>query len=66
MIDDDCSIEVAQLRAAAQRIRYLLRDIPAAQRDYIANALLSGAMISLLAEATDRKVPAGMQANRAD
>jgi hypothetical protein len=32
MIDDDCSVEVAQLQLVMQRIQCTLRDFPASQR----------------------------------
>lgn len=41
VIDDDRTIEVAQLQAAMQRIQSMLNNVPAAQREYIANALLT-------------------------
>ena len=41
MIDDDCAVEVAQLQSVMQRIQCMLHDIPASQREYIANALLN-------------------------
>ncbi len=43
IVTGDSDIEVAQLRAVLQRIQAALRDIPAAQRDYVAKALLSEA-----------------------
>ncbi len=50
MIDDDCAVEVAQLQTVMQRIQYMLHDIPAAQREYIANALLNLAVARMLRE----------------
>jgi hypothetical protein len=41
MTDDDHGIEVAQLQLVMQRIQSALRDMPPAQREYIANALLN-------------------------
>jgi len=41
VLDDDCGIEVAQLQSVMQRIQSTLRDVPQAQREYIANALLN-------------------------
>ena len=41
MTDDDHGIEVAQLQSVMQRIQSALRDVPPAQREYIANALLN-------------------------
>jgi hypothetical protein len=41
VIDDERSIEVAQLQAAMQRIQSRLNNVPPAQREYIANALLN-------------------------
>jgi hypothetical protein len=43
IVTGDSDIEVAQLRAVLRRIQAALGDIPAAQRDYIAKALLSEA-----------------------
>lgn len=50
MIDDDCSVEVAQLQLVMQRIQFTLRDVPASQREYIANALLNLAVSRMLRE----------------
>jgi len=41
VVDDQYEIEVAQLQVAMQRIQAALGDVPAAQREYIANALLN-------------------------
>lgn len=41
MTDDDRGVEVAQLQSVMQRIQSALRDMPIAQREYIANALLN-------------------------
>jgi hypothetical protein len=41
MIDDDSGVEVAQLQSILHRIQCTLRDVPQAQREYIANALLN-------------------------
>lgn len=41
MIDDDCALEVAELQSVMSRIQCLLHDVPQAQREYIANALLN-------------------------
>jgi len=41
VLDDDCGIEVAQLQSVMHRIQSTLRDVPQAQREYIANALLN-------------------------
>lgn len=41
MTDDDRGVEVAQLQSVMQRIQSALRDMPTAQREYIANALLN-------------------------
>ena len=51
MIDDDCAVEVAQLQSVMQRIQCMLHDIPASQREYIANALLNLAISRMLREA---------------
>jgi hypothetical protein len=53
MTDDDRGVEIAQLPAVMQRIQNALRDVPLAQREYIANALLSLA-VSLQTEASTR------------
>lgn len=50
MIDDDCAIEVAQLQSVMHRIQCLLHDVPQAQREYIANALLNLAVSRMLKE----------------
>ncbi len=50
MIDDDCSIEVAQLQSVMHRIQRMLHDIPQGQREYIANALLNLAVSRMLKE----------------
>jgi hypothetical protein len=41
VIDDDCGVEVAQLQSVMRRIQSMLHDVPQAQREYIANALLN-------------------------
>lgn len=51
VIDDDRTVEVAQLQAAMQRIQSMLNDVPAAQREYIANALLNLAVKRMAAGA---------------
>lgn len=53
MTDDDCGVEIAQLQSVMQRIQGALRDVPLAQREYIANALLNLA-VSLQTEASTR------------
>jgi hypothetical protein len=50
MIDDDCSLEVAQLQGVMQRIQDMLHHVPQAQREYIANALLNLAVSRMLKE----------------
>lgn len=40
VVGDECDIEVAELALTLQRIQSELRDVPVAQREYIANALL--------------------------
>lgn len=50
MIDDDYSVEVAQLQLVMQRIQCTLHDIPPSQREYIANALLNLAVSRMLRE----------------
>lgn len=41
VIDDDSGVEVAQLQSVMHRIQCTLHDVPQAQREYIANALLN-------------------------
>ena len=53
MTDDDRGVEIAQLQSVMQRIQSALRDVPLAQREYIANALLTLA-VSLQTEASTR------------
>jgi hypothetical protein len=53
MTDDDRGVEIAQLQTVMQRIQSALRDVPLAQRDYIANALLTLA-VSLQTETSTR------------
>ena len=53
MTDDDSGVEIAQLQSVMQRIQSALRDVPLAQREYIANALLTLA-VSLQTEANTR------------
>jgi hypothetical protein len=53
MTDDDRGVEIAQLQSVMQRIQGALRDVPLAQREYIANALLNLA-VSLQTEASTR------------
>ena len=53
MTDDDRGVEIAQLQSVMQRIQSALRDVPLAQRDYIANALLTLA-VSLQTDASTR------------
>ncbi len=48
VIDDDSGVEVAQLQSVMQRIQCMLHDVPAAQREYIANALLNLAVARML------------------
>ena len=50
MIDDDCALEVAQLQSVMNRIQCMLHDVPQAQREYIANALLNLAVSRMLKE----------------
>lgn len=50
MIDDDCGVEVAQLQSVMERIQRMLHDVPLAQREYIANALLNLAVSRMLKE----------------
>ncbi len=53
MTDDDCAVEVAQLQSVLGRIQSALRDVPLAQREYIANALLNLA-VTLQTDASTR------------
>lgn len=53
MTDDDRGVEIAQLPSVMQRIQSALRDVPLAQREYIANALLTLA-VSLQTDASTR------------
>jgi hypothetical protein len=53
MTDDDRGVEIAQLQSVMQRIQSALRDVPLAQREYIANALLALA-VSLQTDASTR------------
>lgn len=46
----DCGIEVAQLRSVMHRIQSMLRDVPPAQREYIANSLFNLAVSRMLKE----------------
>jgi hypothetical protein len=50
VIDDDCGVEVAQLQSVMQRIQSMLHDVPQAQREYIANALLNLAVSRMVKE----------------
>ena len=53
MTDDDGGVEIAQLQSVMQRIQSALRDVPLAQRESIANALLTLA-VSIQTEACTR------------
>jgi hypothetical protein len=53
MTDDDRGVEIAQLQLVMQRIQSAMRDVPPAQREYIANALLVLA-VSLQTDASTR------------
>jgi hypothetical protein len=48
--DDARALEVAQIQAVMSRIQSALRDIPASERDYVANALLNLAVSSLITQ----------------
>lgn len=50
MTDDDRSVEIAQLQSVMHRIQSSLRDVPLAQREYIANALLNLAVSRMVKE----------------
>ena len=58
MIDDDCALEVAQLQSVMHRIQCMLHDVPQAQREYIANALLNLA-VSRYERLTPQRFPSG-------
>jgi len=48
VIDDGSGVEVAQLQLVMQRIQCMLHAVPAAQREYIANALLNLAVARMV------------------
>jgi hypothetical protein len=48
VVVDDRNIEIAQLQAAVHRIQEALPNVPATQREYIANALLNLAVSKIL------------------
>jgi hypothetical protein len=50
VMDDGFDLEIGQLQSVMQRIQNSLRDIPASQREYIANALLNVAVTRMLKE----------------
>lgn len=50
VVDDEHEVAIAQLQWVMQRIQQSLLHIPAAQREYIANALLSLAVAKMLKE----------------
>lgn len=50
MVDDDSALEIAQLQSVMHRIQGMLGAVPAAQREYIANALLNLAVAHMLKE----------------
>ena len=50
MMDDDHGLEVAQLQSVMHRIQGSLRNVPQAQREYIANALLNLAVSRMVKE----------------
>lgn len=50
MTDDDRGVEVAQLQSVMHRIQSSLRNVPQAQREYIANALLNLAVSRMVKE----------------
>lgn len=47
---DDHDVQLAQLQAVMQRIQSALRNVPAAQRMYLGNALLNLAVSRILCE----------------
>jgi hypothetical protein len=50
MMDDDRGVEIAQLQSVMHRIQSSLHDVPQAQREYIANALLNLAVSRMVKE----------------
>jgi len=58
IVDDEHAIEVAQLRAAMQRIQGALGNLPAEQREYIASALLNLAVSRVIRPSLSNAHPA--------
>lgn len=54
---DDSSIDIAQLQIIMDRIQQMLPRIPAAERDYISNALLSFAVTTVTGRACEDCTP---------
>lgn len=52
---DDRTVELVQLRVVLERIQQVLPRIPAAEREYIANALLNLAVAAVEKPMEDRK-----------
>lgn len=50
MTDGERSLEVAQIKSVMHRIQSSLRNVPPAQREYIANALLNLAVTRMVKE----------------
>jgi hypothetical protein len=50
VVDGDHDVELAQVQAVMLRIQLALRDLPAAERAYIGNALLNMAIGRILGE----------------
>lgn len=50
VVDDEHEVTIAQLQLVMQRIQQSLLNIPAIQREYIANALLNLAVARMLKE----------------
>jgi hypothetical protein len=48
--DNDLELDIAQIHAVMSRIQSSLRDIPRAQREYVANALLNMAVSKMIKE----------------
>lgn len=53
VMTEDGGLEIAQLQSVLHRIQSALRDVPLAQREYIANALLNLA-VALQTDASTR------------
>jgi hypothetical protein len=65
LIDNEHEVAVAQLQLVTQRIQLAVGNIPVAQREYIANALLNLAVARMLSE-TGARQTAGIPARLGD